>query len=273
MCPIGHIRPIAELAARCSHHPVTPTTSSVEATATPPQAGGEPECQTSSGGRGAGGWEHFLGFGVYVYGCMRRVIVKLVAFWVALVVGGQAAGFVRVLTEMGFGSGSGSWPPRPSEEVWAIEPPVATARGSYEEPFRAEPAAGVLITYIGVSSANVYGVPAMRFLIYNGSAEPLGCIGYEGVCSSPAILIDGINEKAFYCMNGSSEYFIEPGTTAELEVFPHDVDRLPGKREQMSVGYEFRLADGDTVQYFAEPLTLPPAFREAVREDIEKYGN
>ncbi|MBX3267592.1 MAG: hypothetical protein KF831_12900 [Acidobacteria bacterium] len=197
-------------------------------------------------------------------------MMRLGAFVVALVVGMQAAGFVRVLAETGLGSGS--LPPPPSEHVWAIEPPVANDRGSYEEPSRAEPAAGVLITYIGVSSANVYGVPAMRFLIYNGSEEPLGCIGYEGVCHSPAILIDGFDQKGFYCMNGSSEYFIEPGTTAELEVFPHDVNRVPEKREQMSVGYEFRLEGGETVQYFAEPLSLPPSFREAIRKDMKERG-
>lgn len=196
--------------------------------------------------------------------------MKFVAFVVALVVGMQAAGVVRGLAETGLGSGS--LPPPPSEQLWAIEPPVVNDRGSYEEPSRAEPAAGVLITYIGASSANVYGVPAMRFLIYNGSAEPLGCIGYDGVCHSPAILIDGINQKGFYCMNGSLEYFIEPGATAELKVFPHDVNRVAEKREQMSVGYEFRLEDGETVQYFAEPLTQPLDFREAIREDMKERG-
>lgn len=214
------------------------------------------------------GWEHFLVFGVY--GCMRRVMIKLVAFVVALIVGMQAAGFVRGLEETGLGSGS--WSPPPNEHVWAIEPPVAREQGSSEEPFRAEPAAGVLITYIGASSANVYGVPAMRFLIYNGSAEPLGCIGYDGVCHSPSILIDGFDQKGFYCMNGSSEYFIEPGTTAELEVFPHDVNRVPEKREQMSVGYEFRLEGGETVQHFAESLSLPPDFRDAIRKDMKERG-
>ena len=197
-------------------------------------------------------------------------MMRIGAFVVALVVGMQAAGFMRGLA--GTGDYSCVLPPFSNEQLGGVRP-EETADRQIAQPFiHAEPETEVLITFIGVSSANVYGVPAMRFLIYNGSAEPLGCIGYEGICGSPAILIDGINEKAFYCMNGSSEYFIEPGTTAELEVFPHDVNRVPEKREQMSVGYEFRLTGGETVQHFAEPLTLPTEFREAIREDMKERG-
>lgn len=122
---------------------------------------------------------------------------------------------------------------------------------------------GIHVSYIGVNEST------LRFLIYNGSREKLSCYGYSGLCLSPEIRINGLDGSAWMCMNGTSVYEIMPGDTVEMMVSPDDFARVPGKNDKVSVG--FKSITNDTQGYdFAEPIILPPAFRNKIRESFLK---
>lgn len=128
---------------------------------------------------------------------------------------------------------------------------------------------GVQISYIGRSSAADSG-SNLRFLIYNGSGERLSCIGYSGRCIAPEIRIGTTEANAWVCLNGTSTYTIEPGTTAVLEVGTYDLARLPGRTELVEVGYEFEYSDGRKERYFAEPIAIPDEFRNLLRKELKE---
>lgn len=122
---------------------------------------------------------------------------------------------------------------------------------------------GIHVSYIGVNEST------LRFLIYNGSTEKLSCRGYSGICASPELHINGLDASAWVCMNGSSVYEIKPGDTVEMMVVPEDFARVPGKNEKVVVGYK-SIHDDMQYPHFAEPIVLPPAFRNEIRESFSK---
>ena len=124
---------------------------------------------------------------------------------------------------------------------------------------------GIRVSYVGVNDST------LRFLVYNGSTEKLSCRGYEGICSSPELLLNGLDASAWVCMNGSSKYEIKPGDTVEMMVAPYDFARVPGKNEKVVVGFKSIDEDDWRDQYFAEPIVLPPAFRNEIRESFSKW--
>ena len=128
---------------------------------------------------------------------------------------------------------------------------------------------GIQISYIGRSSSADSGSD-LRFLIYNGSGERLSCIGYSGRCVAPEIRIGTTDANAWVCLNGTSTYVIEPGSSAELEVGPYGFARLPGRSELVEVGYEFKYSDGRKERYFAEPIAIPDEFRNLLRKELKE---
>lgn len=120
---------------------------------------------------------------------------------------------------------------------------------------------GIRVSYIGNREST------LRFLIYNGSKEKLLCLGYSGICASPELLINGLDASAWVCMNGSSILEIMPGNTAEMMVSPEDFAQVPGKSDEVAVG--FKSIDDDRPDiYFAEPILIPRAFRNEIRENL-----
>lgn len=122
---------------------------------------------------------------------------------------------------------------------------------------------GIRISYIGINEST------LRFLIYNGSTEKVSCLGYSGICASPEIRINGLDANAWVCMNGSSVYEIMPGDTVEMMVSPYDFARVPGKNDKVAIGYK-SIQDDTQEPHFAEPIVLPPAFRNEIRESFSK---
>ena len=150
-------------------------------------------------------------------------------------------------------------------------PPEIVVVGSDEKRERAELPKGVRITYDGMFPVNdEVPAPSLRFLIYNGSSEELTCIGYSGICASPAILVRELDATAWVCMNGSSNYTIKPGESAEMMVSVQDFNLLPGKTENVAVGYKFEFSAGLSDQYLAEPIVLPAKFRKALVKDLNE---
>jgi hypothetical protein len=184
---------------------------------------------------------------------MKANFLGMVAFCVALSIGIKIAAFV------------------PNAAVYLTSPEKIEVSPLGTDGYAKFPA-GVLISYLGETSDEGRGT-GMRFLIYNGSAEPISCIGYEGVCVSPEIFISGEAAAEWICLNGSSMYTISPSQTAQLLVEPYEFARLPEKMEIVTIGYTFEHTDGRNTQSLAEPMTLPPAFRNAVSEAIKKRGD
>lgn len=149
-------------------------------------------------------------------------------------------------------------------------PPEIEVVGSDEKLERAGRPKGVRITYDGMFPFNEEVPPSLRFLIYNGSPNELTCIGYSGICASPEIRVRELDASAWVCMNGSSDYTIKPGDSAELMVTVQDFDLLPTKSELVMIGYKFEHPDGRSHQYFAEPIVLPAKFRKAVSKYLKE---
>lgn len=138
--------------------------------------------------------------------------------------------------------------------------------GSQLDPDQAPKApAGIRVSYIGVNDST------LRFLIYNGSTESVSCLGYSGLCASPELLINGLDANAWVCMSGSPTYEIKPGDSVEMIVTPEDFARVPGKSEMVVVGYKPLQLDAQD-QYFAEPIVLPPSFRNSIRKSLTQLG-
>jgi len=125
--------------------------------------------------------------------------------------------------------------------------------------------AGVRVSYIGVNDST------LRFLIYNGSTETVSCLGYAGLCASPELLINGLDANAWVCMMGSPRYDIKPGDTVEMIVTPEDFASVPGKNDKVVVGYK-PIREDSQDRYFAEPIVIPPAFRNEIRKSLTKFG-
>jgi hypothetical protein len=136
--------------------------------------------------------------------------------------------------------------------------------GSDEKLARAELPKGIRISYNGAFPRVKDHPPFLRFLIYNGSPNQLTCIGHSGICASPEIRLRDLDASAWVCMNGSSHYTIKPGESAELTVSVEDFNLLPGKTDEVVIGYKFEHPDGRSDQYFAEPIVLPAEFRKGV---------
>ena len=153
-------------------------------------------------------------------------------------------------------------------------PPEIDLLSSAEKLARAELPKGIRISYDGMFPRVEDHPPFLRFLIYNGSPNELTCIGYSGICASPEIRVREVDASAWVCMNGSSFYKIKPGETAELTVSVEDFNLLPGKTDDVEIGYKFEHSDGRSDQYFAEPITLPAEFRKAVskyRKEVRDF--
>ena len=129
----------------------------------------------------------------------------------------------------------------------------------------AEVPEGIRVLYNGMFPRTDDGPPTLRFLIYNGSSRELSCIGYLDICASPEVRLRGLDAKAWVCMNGSFHYTIKPGESAELMVSAADFQLLPGRNEDVVIGYEFEYPDGRYEQ-LAAPIVLPAEFRTAVRK-------
>ena len=56
-------------------------------------------------------------------------------------------------------------------------------------------------------------------------------------------------------------------------VYPEDFARVPGKNDKVVVGYKSIEEDDSRDQYFAEPIVLPPAFRNEIRESSCRETN
>jgi hypothetical protein len=133
----------------------------------------------------------------------------------------------------------------------------------------AEPPKGIRILYDGMWTD--HETPTLRFLIYNGSDRELSCVGFRGYCADPQIRLRGLDAKSWECMNGSSLYTIKPGEFAELMVSPSNFQLLPGRTEEVVIGYKFEDPSGSSNQYFAAPLVLPAEFRNAVKKYLKQY--
>ena len=142
--------------------------------------------------------------------------------------------------------------------------------GSDEKLAPAELPKGIRISYNGAFPRLKEHPPFLRFLIYNGSPKDLTCIGYSGICASPEIRVRELDASAWVCMNGSSIYTIKPGESAELQVSVEDFNLLPGKTDEVVIGYKFEHPDGRSDQYFAEPIVLPVEFRKAISKYLEE---
>jgi hypothetical protein len=177
---------------------------------------------------------------------MYRTIVGALIFLLTLFVGIQTAAFVTDVTAQ-----------------FSL-PAEIPEPGSNERNYRfAKAPAGIRISYIGVNDST------LRFLIYNGSTEKVSCWGYSGICASPEIRINGLDANAWVCMNGSDNYVILPGDTAEMMVSPDDFARVPGKNEKVMVGYQSIDVERQE-HHFAQPMVLPPAFRNDIRKFLSK---
>lgn len=177
---------------------------------------------------------------------MQRKIAGVLIFLSSLLVGVQVVSFITNMTEQF------SLPREIPEPGF----PIDTLR------FPTSPV-GVHVSYIGVEDST------LRFLIYNGSTETLSCIGYSGICSSPVLRIDGLDAKAWMCMNWSSRYEIRPGDTVELMVFAEDFSRLPGKNDKIVVGFK-SINKKEQDLYFAEPIVIPSEFRNEIKKAFVK---
>ncbi len=140
---------------------------------------------------------------------MNRTIIGVLIFLLALFVGIQVAAFVTNVTAQ-------------------FSLPADIPEPGFNEPIDqvAKAPTGIRISYIGVNDST------LRFLIYNGSTEKVSCLGYSGICASPELRLNGLDAKAWVCMNGTSIYEILPGDTVEMMVSPYDFARVPGKNEQ-----------------------------------------
>jgi hypothetical protein len=177
---------------------------------------------------------------------MYRTIVGTLIFLSALFAGIQAAAFVANV------SAQFSLPADLPEPV-----PLGTDR-------RPLAPAEVRVSYIGINEST------LRFLVYNGSTEKLSCLGYSGICASPELRINGLDASAWVCMNGSDIYEIMPGDTVEMMVGPYDFARVPGRDDEVAVG--FKSVDNDTqVVEFAVPIVIPSAFRNEIRESLSEW--
>ncbi len=179
---------------------------------------------------------------------MKRIITGTLIFFVTLFVGIQTAAFVTSVMER-------------------FSVPADLAGRGYNDQADGVATAvyGIHISYIGVKES------ALRFLIYNGSTERLRCLGYSGICVGPELRINGLDASAWVCLNGSSEYEIKPGEAVEMMVFPYDFALIPGKNEMVEVGFKSIDANEED-QYFAQPIVLPPAFRNEIRKSLSEFG-
>lgn len=187
---------------------------------------------------------------------MKANIIRIGAFFIALFIGVQIPIFVSDAAGLFM-------------KLSAIEHSDVAVR----EDLLAMPIFGVQISYIGSSLDDPDFGSTMRFLVYNGSQETISCRGYAGKCADPEILIRERDEKAWVCMNGSSVYSIGPGATAELIVSPYNFATIPRRSAEITVGLEVIDADGSTARYFAEPVTLPPAFRSGIRDHFAEIAS
>lgn len=177
---------------------------------------------------------------------MNRTIIGALIFLLALFVGIQLAAFVTNVTAQ-----------------FSLPADIPEPGFDDHTDQVAKAPTGIRISYIGLNEST------LRFLIYNGSTEKLSCLGYSGICASPALRINRLDANAWVCMNGSSIYEILPGDTVEMMVSPYDFARVPGKNEKVVVGY--KSIDNDTQDhYFAEPIVLPPTFSNEIRESFSK---
>lgn len=180
--------------------------------------------------------------------------MKIGPFFLALFLGIQAVSLAKYLAAK---------PSLPADADIVVD-------RSYGESTPAERPEGIRVLYDGIFPSSDHQSPTLRFLIYNGSSREVSCIGYWGICASPEIRLRGLEAKAWVCMNGSSFYTIKPGESAELMVSAADFQLLPGKTEEVVIGYKFKYPDGRSDQYFAAPLVLPAEFRTAVRKYLKE---
>lgn len=132
---------------------------------------------------------------------------------------------------------------------------------------------GVRITYNGsFHPSTEQHSPELRFLIFNGTAKDLTCIGDSGKCVAPEVRLRGLDASSWDCMNGFPTYTIKSGEAAELVVTADDFNLLPGRSEQVLVGYTFYRPYNESDQYFAEPIVLPAEFRKAISKHLKKYA-
>lgn len=177
---------------------------------------------------------------------MMSILTKIAIFFLTLFFGLTAAVLPRLFVVLFF---------QPVD----IEVSDINEKG---EPTIASPPSGIRILYNGMRPTE------LRFVIVNGSSQPIICRGYEGKCESPEIHVRGREADAWVCMNGSSLYTIHPGQSAELIVHPWDFSILPGKTEQVSFGHPIDSRKYDSISYFGEPIVLPAEFRNSVREHL-----
>jgi hypothetical protein len=187
---------------------------------------------------------------------MKANIIRIGAFFIALFIGVQIPVFVSDAAGLFM-------------KLSAIE----RSDVAVSEDMLAKPIYGVRISYIGTSVDDPDFGSTMRFLVYNGSQETISCRGYAGKCADPEILIRGRDEKAWVCMRGSSVYSIGPGATAGLIVSPYNFATIPRRSAEVTVGLEFTEPGVSTARYFAEPVTLPPAFKNEIRDHLAETAS
>ena len=178
---------------------------------------------------------------------MKRIVLGVLIFFATLFVGVQVAVFVTIITDR-----------------YSVPADLPVQEDSIQADGFARKVSGIHISYLGGKESE------LRFLIYNGSTEKLLCYGQSGICMGPELRIDGLDDDRWQCMNGFSIYEVRPGDTVEMIAAPYDFPRLPGKNDKVEVGFR-TIGGSDQDQHFAQPIVLPPAFRNEIRKYLSQF--
>lgn len=136
---------------------------------------------------------------------------------------------------------------------------VRLPRTVLQEPIAAPRPKGVIVMYAGWMEDAITGEPMLRFVIYNGSGQPITYSAKSPESPFPEIAANRRKMRGLVgCGNGIQTFAISPGSSAEVHVYLHQFLERPRKSDDVTVGFYLRTGlDKDSQVYTSQPFLLP----------------
>jgi hypothetical protein len=174
-------------------------------------------------------------------------IIRIGVFWVMLVIGTLAGAL---------------------ERRYSIDSCVVDLSPDDHEYQRilAPAATGITVAYTGLVSAR-NGVPLLKFVITNGSPDPISYPAKGAEFPVPTLTSNGKHlPTPLGCGNGIKFYSIPPGASAEVYVYPDEFSKPPRSSDQVTASFNLFHEYDEELQPppVSAPFILPAEFRTAI---------